>query len=366
ESKFLKSYLLAAETGSGKTLAYLIPLMSKLKDLETTEEWKHIQNHPVIRSVVLVPTMELVEQVTKTVKNMSHQVKLRAFGYGVNPQLTPAKLTSQRVDVLITTPTKFINLYAKHANLVKYCSFMVADEADSLLDESFGPEITKAVAMCPNLTELVFTSATIPRSFDKLITKQYPDLNRLVTPGIHRVSRRIEFTTVNVWEPPFLDNKELALNQALYSTHTDNKEDGLIKRVIVFRNNRKDVKSTVDFINKVGYDAFGVDGSVPYETRDELIKDFITPPKRIDDSYEKKPHIKVMVTTDLLARGIDMSAVRNVVLYDIPNTSIDLIHRIGRTGRMGKRGRVYLFVNKSENKPWIQGLKSYIRKGMSL
>ena len=89
-------------------------------------------------------------------------------------------------------------------------------------------------------------------------------------------------------------------------------------------------------------------------------------PIPLDATEESGSKVKILVTTDLLARGIDMDNVRNVILFDLPYSSADLLHRAGRTGRMGKRGRVFLFVDKKESKSWVKGLEKVVRKGMAL
>ncbi|CAN6661070.1 ATP-dependent RNA helicase Mrh4p, mitochondrial [Trichomonascus vanleenenianus] len=366
----VNTYLIAAETGSGKTLAYLAPMLSELKEQEqNAEEWDKIKDAPIIRSVVLVPTLELISQVQATMKKLAGHAKFSfmAAGQGISAKSSSAKLT-KRIDVLITTPERFRNMFKDPATAngrLKYCQFMVVDEADSLMDDSFCESTHAAVQMVPKLRHLVFCSATIPRSFDRLMTKTYPNAVRIVTPGIHRVPRHIDFRVIEVFKPPFLNSKQLALQQALYAIHHDNTEEGLVKRVVVFVNKSDDVQHIVDMLNEKGYPAVGATGRLTKDERTAVLEEFVTPAPPAGNKSDSV-NVKVLVTTDLLARGVDMDRVRNVVLYDLPYSSVDLLHRAGRTGRLGKRGRVFLFVGKSESRGWVKGLERVVRNGMPL
>lgn len=368
----LHTYLLAAETGSGKTLSYLAPLMSNLKDEETNnpDEWEKMYKAPLVRSVVFVPTLELVSQVNDVVKKLTKSVKLTSFasGQGVSNKSASAKLT-KRTDILITTPDRFLNMFKDPVvakGHLSHCKFAVVDEADTLMDESFCESTHAAIQLMTNLKDLVFCSATIPRSFDRLMKKTYPNAARIVTPGLHKIPRHIDFRVVEVFKPPFLNSKQLALQQALYAIHHDNTEEGLIKRVVVFVNKADDIEGIVDYLNEKGYPAVGAYGKIPRQERMQVLQDFVSPAKFLEENQDNKTKVKVLVTTDLLARGVDMQSIRNIVLYDLPYSSVDMLHRAGRTGRLNKRGRVLLFVTKKESQGWVKGIERTVRNGMAL
>lgn len=371
----LHTYLLAAETGSGKTLAYLAPLMSNLKDEEINnpEEWGKMQRAPIIRSVVLVPTLELVSQVNDVVRTLSSKPKLSSFasGQGISTKSASARL-SRRTDILITTPDRFLNMFSGESakGQLRHCRQAVIDEADTLMDDSFAQSTQQAINQLPNLNDLVFCSATIPRSFDRRMHKMYPDATRIVTPGLHKIPRHIDFRVIEVFKPPFLNSKQLALHQALYSIHHDNSEEGLVKRVVVFVNKSDEIETLVNYLNEKGYPAVGAFGKISRQERMGIIQDFISPAKSLEEEKEQYANsptkVKVLVTTDLLARGVDMQNIRNVVLYDLPFSSVDMLHRAGRTGRLNKRGKVILFVTKKESQGWVKGLERTVKNGMAL
>lgn len=374
-----RSYLVAAETGSGKTLAYLAPLMSKLKEEEMSRpDWERIGELPVVRSVVLVPTLELVTQVIATVKKVSHTAKLSsvAFTADLSPRAVREAL-KKRIDVLVCTPEKFLQVFKDPNALkghLKYCRFLVVDEADTLMDETFVEHTQKVIEGIPSIADLVFCSATIPRRFDRIMRKLYPDAERIVAPNIHKIPRHIDFRVIEVFNPPYLNSKPLALQQALYAIHHDNTEPGRVKRTVVFVNSKDSLAPLTDMLIEKGYDAVSVSGGMSLDERREVVASFVDPIPLAPEvagqgggsGGEVSSKVKVLVTTDLLARGIDMDNVRNVILYDLPYSSVDLLHRAGRTGRMGKRGRVFLFVDKKESRSWVKGLEKVVRRGMAL
>lgn len=364
-----KSFLIAAETGSGKTLAYLSPLMSKLKEEEKTEEWELIKDLPIVRSVIIVPTLELVSQVISTVKKVSYKAKLSSVAFTADLSLRGIKeALKKRTDILVCTPEKFLSVFKDPNSLkghLKYCKSITVDEADTLMDETFVEHTQKVIAGVPSISDLVFCSATIPRRFDRIMRKLYPEVERIVAPNIHKVPKHIDFRVIEVFNPPYLNSKLLALQQALYAIHHDNTEPGRVKRVVVFVNSKASVQGIEDNLKEKGYDAISASGNLSLAERKAIVEEF-SEPIPLDATEESGSKVKILVTTDLLARGIDMDNVRNVILFDLPYSSADLLHRAGRTGRMGKRGRVFLFVDKKESKSWVKGLEKVVRKGMAL
>lgn len=365
-----KSFLLAAETGSGKTIAYLGPLLTKLKEQEASDpDWKYIKELPIVRSLILVPTLELVSQVISIVKAICHEAKLSSFALSaINSPKSISETLNRRIDVLVTTPDKFLNTFKNESQArgrFKYCKSIVIDEADTLMDESFVESTQKVLSTAsPSLVDLVFCSATIPKRFDRVLEQLYPETDRIVSPSLHRIPRTIDFRVVEVFNPPYSNSKSLALQQALYAINNDNTEPGNVKRVVVFLNHKGDIPALADMLKEKGYDVIYIRGGMEIKERKEIISQFVSPASPLPENSTQK--VRVLLTTDLLARGVDMNSIRNVILYDVPYSSIDLIHRAGRTGRMGKRGRVFLFVEKKESKAWVKGLEKVIKKGMLL
>lgn len=364
----LHTYMLAAETGSGKTLAYLAPLLSELKDQENEPEWNLLKDAAVVRSIILVPTVELVNQVATTIEQISQHldepINYFACSHEVRGKQIQAKIT-KRTDVLISTPDKMLRVFEQYPpeRFLEPCKFIVVDEADSLMDESFIASTQKAIQLATNIEKLVFCSATIPRKFDRSMRALYPDAIRIVSPSVHKMPGHVEFRVVEVFRSPYNDNKFLALQQALFAIHHDGTEPGLTKRVVVFVNNKNDVDKLANDLNDKGYPTVGVSGKVPSAERKRMIEDFVTLAKPAPESGAR---VKTLVTTDIMARGIDMQNVKNIILYDLPYSSVDLLHRSGRTGRLGRRGRVFLLINRKESQGWVKGLEKVIKKGLAL
>lgn len=356
-----QSWLLAAETGSGKTLAYLLPTLSQL--VESPDEFKA---SPQVRAMVLVPTLELVSQVAQQASALAPDLRVLAVDVTSRASRLAKKVT-KGVDLLVATPDK-VNALAEHEPILAEraladCRTVIVDEADSLMNESFSSTTLKVLKSCPQAVDVVFVTATIPSHFDKVLRESFPETTRLVTPSIHRLPRHIEFRVIEVFRPPYRDNKELALQQALYSIYHDNAEPELQKRVMVFVNKKTSVKPLTKMLNSAGYPTVGLDGSLPPEERAELLEKFVNPPKPRQNEQDK---LHVMVATDLVARGIDMKKIRNVILYDLPWSAADLLHRAGRTGRLNSGGRVLLFVSRTESKGWVKGLEKIVKRGQAL
>ncbi|CCE83951.1 Piso0_004548 [Millerozyma farinosa CBS 7064] len=414
EAKRLKIFTIAAETGSGKTWAYLAPVLSKLKEDDLASyaisetEYQKEKNSQTIRCLILVPTHELVEQVYECVRRAStvpfdvstelneKQLKdpvltsfLQREDQAESLNLNVAKwsagdphtrlfdMCKKRVDVLVTTPAKVQGLAKlnnvprpfRYINQIEYC---VIDEADTLMDSSWSASTLGVVRHMPRCKDLIFCSATIPREFNRTLQMVFPDKNSLihvVTPSIHKIPKKIELKIIDAQLSPYNGSKTRCLAQALYAINKDGTEQGYVKRVIVFVNEKKDVEPLAEtLIHRFGHrkeDIVGVTGSQDAEERAFKLESFLQPAQRIeDDPYNSK--IRVLVTTDLLARGLNFTGVKNVILMDLPRTSVDLVHRVGRTGRMRQSGRVFIIIDKKTGKSWIKGLPKIVKRGIPL
>ncbi|CUM62615.1 uncharacterized protein PRCAT00000169001 [Priceomyces carsonii] len=414
EQNRLKVFTIAAETGSGKTWAYLAPLLSKLKeqDLESfrtsRKAYEEFKNAPQIRSLILLPTHELVEQVYECVRRASllpynldqiitssvskdkdyveflnlpenkESLNLSVLKWGSgDPHTKLFNAANNKVDILITTPSKIIGL-AKLNNVshpfkclsrIEYC---VVDEADTLFDKSWIVDTTSVIKKLRGCKDLVFCSATIPKEFKKTMSNMFPDSHsiiNIVTPQLHKIPKQIVLKVIDAQLSPYNGSKTRCLAQALYAIYNDGTEKGFVKRILVFVNEKKDVEPLVNvLINKFSFeggDIIGVTGKDSATDRMAKIEPFLRPAELLD-SDEDQSKIKVLVTTDLLARGLNFVGIKNVILMDLPNTSVDLVHRIGRTGRMRQSGRVFVIIDKKTRKSWIKGLPNAIKKGMTL
>ncbi|EOD50264.1 ATP-dependent RNA helicase protein [Neofusicoccum parvum] len=412
----MQQFLLAAETGSGKTLAYLLPVMDAIKRLEAQEkeeqevaraekakEEKMFELEPPPlsgeedpdvgrpRAIILVPSAELVSQVGAVLKSFSHTVKFRAalISAAYSGNVIRNRLFSPSgVDVVVATPHLLSSIAESDPDILSRVSHLVIDEADSLLDRSFSP-LTSAVIdkSTPSLQQLVFCSATIPRSMDTYLRKRFPDIKRLVTPNIHAIPRRVQLGVVQVDQAPYKGNKDLACADTIWNIgrsaaeqNDDQKEVGSTKRIIVFVNEREKAIEVSKYLVSKGIDAIALNRDTLNERQSQTLAAFKgqstdddTKPQPVEDPMKgsrdgkrKLANTKVLVATDLGSRGIDTIAVKTVILYDVPHSTVDFIHRLGRTGRMGKRGRGIVLLGKGDRADVVKDVREGMYRGQAL
>ncbi|CAR30974.1 hypothetical protein ZYGR_0P02780 [Zygosaccharomyces rouxii] len=399
----LQTHAIAAETGSGKTIAYFAPMLDYLKrqEEEDPERWKRFQEKAIIRSVILVPTHELVDQVYNTISKAEESLGMHTFRWRSGmPHVEFLEAVKNRIDILVTTPAKLLSLF--HINMISrpdrilsQVKFVALDEADTLLDQSWVEDTYAAIRKLPNANHVVFCSATIPNEFNKTLQRLFPTVVPITTPRLHKLPNSLDFKVIDAAVSPYKNSKVRALAQILYAITNDGTEPNLDKRCIVFVNEKRDVPILVEKLTQnYGHTCVGLSGDDSVEERSKKIQAFIQPPKpltaeepktdtqestksfQIPDSNITIPSriksqgalsqkLKVLITTDLMARGLNFQALRNVILFDVPKTSIDLVHRVGRTGRMRQGGRVFMIVDKS-TKSWAKAVPKVARKNMAL
>ncbi|EME45757.1 hypothetical protein DOTSEDRAFT_71443 [Dothistroma septosporum NZE10] len=426
--KSMEPFLLAAETGSGKTLAYVLPVIDAMKRAEMEdakqaeiEEAQEAQDRsssrtmfeleaPDVnevnsaagrpRAIILLPTSELVAQVGALIKSLSHTVKFRtamisaAFSGTVirNRLFSPGG-----VDVVISTPHLLSSITESDPNILSRVSHLVIDEADSLVDRSFSP-ITSAIIdrAAPSLRQLVFCSATIPRSMDSYLNKRYPETNRLATPNLHAIPRRVQLSVVDVEKVPYQGNRDLACAQTIWDIGKEAADAGedREKKIVVFVNEREKTTELTTYLRSKGIDAVALSRDSDERKQAETLAAFTGAATHSTKQSEKarpdEPTVafspsdlaeadtnalsttrrlantKVLVMTDIGSRGIDTLLVKHVILYDVPHTSIDFIHRLGRVGRMGRRGRGIVLVGKHDRKDIVKEVREGMFKGQAL
>lgn len=415
------SFLLAAETGSGKTLAYLLPTLDAIKADEVREQEEAEEQaqrdadeaasnehdkrtdmfaaeEPEInkavdparpRAIILVPSAELVAQVGAVAKSLSHTVKFRAAPISAKMSATVIRnqlFNPNGVDVVISTPPLLASIAESNPNILARVTHLICDEADSLFDRSFKQSTTDILDRAtPSLKKLVLCSATIPKYLDKYLADRFPDMQRLVTPNLHAIPRRVQLGVVDVNKDPYRGNKMLACADTIWqigkaSVDYDPNEGKQViptKRVLVFVNEREDTEHVAQYLVKKGIDALAFHRDTDPSRQAKVLKSFTNDAsaKEAEDSEENKaeppnkrtlPNTKVIVTTDLGSRGIDTVSVRHVILYDVPHTTIDFIHRLGRTGRMGRRGRGIVLLGPGDRADVVREVREAMFRGEAL
>ncbi|EXJ89329.1 hypothetical protein A1O3_02396 [Capronia epimyces CBS 606.96] len=435
-------FLIAAETGSGKTLAYLLPIIHHVKEQEErdrieeaeleAQEAKEKEDrekrlvfeadpsedepkiHPSMgrpRALILVPSSELVAQVTKVVKLLGHSVKYKSAGISAYNSPTVIRnrvFNPNGIDILVSSPHLIGSIAKKEPNILSRVQYLVMDEADSLFDRSFSETSCSIIdRAAPSLKQLILCSATVPNSLDRFIDRQFPECKRIVTPKLHTIPRRVQLGAVDIDREPYRGSRDLACADVIWTlgkaVHEDLNPRNTVKHILVFVNERERAEELARFLAGKGIDAvaltrdtteqrqaeilstFTASAAVPgsekpaAKSKTKLFSDFVpfesstTDPSSSSSSSSfggrptrHLPDTKVLVTTDLGSRGVDTLAVRHVVLYDVPHTTIDFVHRLGRLGRMNRRGRAIVLMGRHDRKDVIREVREAMYKGQAL
>ncbi|KAG5513566.1 hypothetical protein PMAC_000998 [Pneumocystis sp. 'macacae'] len=356
--QLFKTFLLAAETGSGKTLAYIAPILHILKMEESKSlDVNEVRRQGKPRCIILVPTAELVYQVQRLLKQMSHRVKFRSISLTSSFSLNFIKkniLTSPS-DFLVATPFQIYKFIQEKKLFINETGYIVIDEADTLLDVSFRSLVLFILNAAIRLKLLIFCSSVVSQKFNRVLSKYYPDFSKIETSRLHTISKKILFKVVDA-QKNFKNNKKLACLSILEKIAKDKNDNS--KKIVIFFNERKQSDEFAEYLKDKGFSAF----SLTKYAKDRLstIHNFI-----YDNSMDKS-YLSILVTTDLNSRGVDTIGLKNVILFDVPYNSADFIHRLGRVGRGGKRGKAYLILGKEKNRQWINEIKESIRIGKAL
>ena len=304
-----------AQTGSGKTASYVLPVLAALKQKQGAKDRQ-------VDVLVLVPTRELAEQVKDVFhlfeKGVSHPVKTMAIygGVSINPQMK----SLFGISVLVATPGRLLDLVDSNAVHFDKLKTLILDEADKLLNLGFKDEMNRIFALLPKKRQNLLFSATLNEKVEE----------------IHQILLR-DPVVINV--APKEGNID-QITQLAYSISEEKKgpflrhliKDSEMKQVLVFTASTYKADNVADKLRKNGIDAQAIHGKKSQQTRKMALQDF------------KAGKLRVLVTTDLLARGIDIEFLPYVINYELPRSPKDYVHRIGRTGRAEATGKAITLV----------------------
>lgn len=379
EKSELRSFLIAAETGSGKTLAYLIPLINRLK---REEEWalNNPENpHSIFktrraaspRSVIIVPTAELGEQIYTILKRLSHELKFAVCFF--DPQFEKSvirkSILPKYIDILISTPFR-LNEFLQSGELnADHIRYLIIDEADTMFDRAFEGDMNPLLTLFqPHLQTLVLCTATIPVALEQRLSTSFSNMQRIVAPKIHTAPRRVNCSLV------VGSDKRQAVLETLHAIQSDGSEpDADIKRTIVFCNSRANVKDIYEYLKSAEDErkSSGRDETlelIPF-TRENYDR-FSAVERFNEPAIEASNKLRALITTDLGSRGLDTVNTKSVVLFDVPYSNIDLLHRLGRVARAGTRGRAFVILSHKESRgrtrEWINDVRDRIIRGAPL
>lgn len=306
-----------AQTGTGKTAAYVLPILMKIKYAQGM--------HP--RAMVLAPTRELVMQIEAVCKDLGKYTDLRVvclYG-GLGPK-TQIEQIEAGVDLIISTPGRFMDLYKKGVILTRELKTMVLDEADKMLDMGFLPQIRAILEIIPVKRQNLLFSATFSDKVERLSAEflEFPERVE-ITPSATTAETIAQVKY-------FVPNMRTKIN--LLEHLLENEE---ISRAIIFTRSRKNAEEVSSFLmrKKVG-EVRVIHANKGQNTRINSMEDF------------KAGEVRLLVATDVASRGLDVTMVSHVINFDVPLIYEDYVHRIGRTGRAEQEGKAITFINPAE------------------
>lgn len=327
-----------AQTGTGKTAAFAIPIIQLIHQIEG----KYVNPKPKIRSLIVTPTRELAIQIDENIKDYSKNTKLRhtvIFG-GVKQHKQVEKLR-RGVHILTATPGRLLDLHDQGYIDLSTIKIFVLDEADRMLDMGFIHDIRKLLKLIPQKKQSLFFSATMPDNIVKLSNK------------ILRNPIKVEVAAVS--------SAAETIQQYLYYTNRTSKKDLLnyilkdedIEQVLVFSRTKRGADRIAKNLKREEIKAQAIHGDKAQNSRQKALRDF------------KEGNIRVLVATDIAARGIDISKLQHVINYDIPNIPETYVHRIGRSGRAGELG-VAISICEPEENAFVKDIERLIKKKLEV
>lgn len=312
----------AAQTGTGKTAAFVLPIMQLLKPFATPSPSP--ARHPV-RALVLTPTRELAVQISESCTTYGKYLSLRSgVVYGGVPMPPQQKMLLAGVEILIATPGRLLDHAGSKTVNLSQVSILILDEADRMLDMGFMPDLKRILALIPKKRQSLLFSATFSEPIRALAHDFLHD------PVTVEVARRNQ-TAENVRQVimPVDDRRRRALLSDLLKTRNWD-------QTLVFVNRKVEANRLGDFLHRDGHNVVEIHGDKDQKQRNKALAAF------------KAGEARVMVATDVAARGLDIEALPAVINYELPFDPEDYVHRIGRTGRAGALGEAISFVAPNE------------------
>jgi ATP-dependent RNA helicase RhlE len=321
-----------AQTGTGKTAAFALPIINHLTTRRLRPEKKSC------RVLVLSPTRELSGQISDSFRTYGRHtrplaVALAIGGVPINRQV---RSMAHGVEVLVATPGRLLDLVNQRAVRLDQVEILVLDEADRMLDMGFIHDIKRVVAMLRKERQTLFFSATMPQEITRLADSMLRDPARVaVTPQastVDRIAQRVIHTEKSA--------KPALLVDVLKTEKTD--------RVLVFTRTKHGADKVVRSLQKSGFGAEAIHGNKSQNQRERVLADF------------KSGRLRILIATDIAARGIDVDGVSHVINYDLPNIPESYVHRIGRTARAGTDGIAISFCDQEEG-AFLRDIERMIR-----
>ena len=305
-----------ARTGTGKTAAFVIPILERL---QPSRKGRGPQ------ALVLVPTRELAVQVREEVVKLSHGRKVHTVAvYGGKPIRGQIEKLSRGAEIVVGTPGRVLDHIGRGTLNLRDLWTVILDEADRMLDIGFRPDIEKILRRCPNSRQTLLLSATVPPPVERLARRYMRDPETL-----NFSPKDISVETIEQFYVTVEKERKFELLEYLLK-----REDP--QQAIVFCRTKRGTDRIERRLRKKIEKVACIHGDLPQSGRDRVMAAF------------RQGKVKVLVATDVVGRGIDVTGISHIINYDIPQFCDDYVHRVGRTGRMGREGVAYTFVTPEE------------------
>ncbi|WP_205511228.1 DEAD/DEAH box helicase [Longitalea arenae] len=309
-----------AQTGTGKTAAFAIPVLQLLYQQKQT-----IKSAPSIKALVLTPTRELAIQIQESFEAYGKNTGLnQVVIFGGVSQAAQVHALRKGVDILVATPGRLLDLIEQRIVNISNIKLLVLDEADRMLDMGFVHDVQKIIAKTPKQRQTLFFSATMAPAIRKLANSL---LKEPVTVEVTPVATTAETIKQKIC---FVDKKDKSALLLHMMTHTQ------IPMALVFTRTKHGADRVARDLNRSGVRAEAIHGNKSQQARQKALHQF------------RSKQIKVLVATDIAARGIDIDELSHVINFELPNVPETYVHRIGRTGRAGAKGIALSFCDREE------------------
>lgn len=327
-----RDMLAGAQTGTGKTAGFTLPM------LEILSRKPHAKGPRPVRVLILTPTRELAAQVGESVKTYGKYLPFKSAvifgGVGIQPQITTLR---NGVDILIATPGRLLDHVSQGTVDLRHVEMFVLDEADRMLDMGFIKDIRRVISILPAKKQNLLFSATYSDEIKKLCE------SILRNPAVVEVARRNTSSELVKQSVILVDCKRKSA--LLGHLITQNKWE----QVLVFTRTKHQANKLSEYLQKIGITSAAIHGNKSQAARTKALSDF------------KAGNVKILVATDIAARGLDIDQLPHVVNLELPNIAEDYVHRIGRTGRAGNEGEAVSLVCVDEY-DYLKGIEKLINR----
>jgi len=328
-----KDLLGCAQTGTGKTAAFSIPVLQLLH----SRVQKPQPSRP-IRCLILTPTRELAIQIEESLKAYGRHLPLRhAVIFGGVPQRAQTEMLKRGIDILVATPGRLIDLMQQGFVHLQSLEIFILDEADRMLDMGFVHDVRRILTKIPSKRQSLFFSATMPPEIQKLADTILVNPSKVEVAPVSSTAETIDQTIYFVEKN---DKKHLLVKLL---------KDPKIKSALVFTRTKHGADKVVKDLLKAGYTAEAIHGNKAQNARQRALNNF------------KAGTTRVLIATDIAARGIDVDSLSHVINYEMPNVPETYVHRIGRTGRAGMSGIAFSFCDEEEM-AYLRDIQKLIKK----